>query len=90
VTGVTDGPSDTSSGKLKPMPKKKSTSDSSTPVDEAKAIGTTAGKVASLVGTKFNPEPRRKSAKGKLPKKNKDRLPRKEKKAARKQTLASP
>jgi hypothetical protein len=72
------------------MPKKKSTPDSSTPGDVAKANGTATEKVASLVGAKSNPEAGRKSAKGKLPKKNKDRLPRKEKKAARKQTLASP
>jgi hypothetical protein len=51
-------------------------------VDAAKAIGRTAGKVAALVGAS-EPAPRRVAAvhKGKLVKKNKQKLPRREKKA---------
>jgi hypothetical protein len=44
----------------------------------AKTIGAAAGKVAALAGVKAGAAPR---AAGKLPKKNKHRLPRRQKKA---------
>ena len=52
-------------------------------VEAAKAIGRTAGKVASLVGAGHAAasEPRTAIHKGKLQKKDKHRLPRREKKA---------
>jgi len=52
-------------------------------VDAAKAIGRTAGKVATLVGAGPAAEPQRKKTvrKPKLAKSNKRRLPRKQKKA---------
>jgi hypothetical protein len=55
-------------------------------VNAAKAIGAAAGKVVSLVGTTPDGTPlRAKSAKkGKLPKKDKNRLPRRLKKAQKK------
>jgi hypothetical protein len=71
------------------MAKKISSAESSTLVDAAKAIGTAAGKIASLLGVKPEPKPARKPAAGKLPKKNKDRLPRKEKKTLVKRKRAS-
>ena len=46
-------------------------------VNVAKAIGTAAGKVASIAGVKA-------VKKGKLPKKNKVRMPRRQKKAQKK------
>ena len=51
----------------------------------AKVIGKAAGKVAKLVGVEAEPprEPK-KTAAGKLPKKNKQRLPRRQKKAQKK------
>jgi hypothetical protein len=70
------------------MPKKKETAE--TPdecilVSAAKAIGTAAGKVAKLAG--LEPEPREPAVSQKVPrlsKKNKGKLPRREKKAAQK------
>lgn len=55
-------------------------SDEGVLVKAAKTIGTAAGKLASAAGVK--PPERRKTAK--LAKKNKSRLPRRQKKAARK------
>lgn len=52
-------------------------------VSAAKAIGTAAGKVASLAGV-ASELPAKSPKKGKLPKKNKRRLPRIQKKAQRK------
>jgi hypothetical protein len=49
-------------------------------VSAAKAIGTAAGKIASLAGA----APAKSTKKGKLPKKNKRRVPRLQKKAQRK------
>jgi hypothetical protein len=56
----------------------------------AKKIGSAAGKVAAAVGagSDATSEPRA-SQPGKLPKKNKERLPRKLKKARQKQAMAS-
>ena len=51
-------------------------------VTAAKAIGKTAGKVAKAAGVEG--EPQAPPKKGKLAKKNKSRLPRKQKKAAKK------
>jgi F420-0:gamma-glutamyl ligase len=70
------------------MAKKKETSetpDESVLVTAAKAIGTAAGKVAKLVGVE--PEPREPAVSQKVPKlakKEKHRLPRREKKALQK------
>ena len=52
-------------------------------VEAAKAIGRTAGKVASLVGVGHptEPEGRKANASGRFPKSNKKRLPRRQKKA---------
>jgi hypothetical protein len=52
----------------------------------AKTIGRAAGKIASLAGVHAEPKP---TLAGRLPKKNKHRLPRLEKKALRK-AQASP
>ncbi len=55
-------------------------------VSAAKKVGAAAGKIASLTGVAaaHETEPAPKAAhKGKLPKKNKSRLPRREKKAQR-------
>ena len=66
----------------------------STLVNAAKTIGSVAGKVASLVGGGASEgapapvEPAKKSKAGKLPAKNKQRLPRKQKKLAKKTALA--
>ena len=49
-------------------------------VTAAKTIGKAAGKIASLAGAHLGPPPR---SPGKLPKKNKSRLPRRQKKAMR-------
>jgi hypothetical protein len=68
------------------MSKKKEateTPDESVLVTVAKAIGTAAGKVAKLAGVE--PEPREPAVSQKVPKlskKNKSKLPRREKKAA--------
>jgi hypothetical protein len=58
-------------------------------INTAKAIGKAAGKVASLAGVKGEaeadaPQPAKKIAAGKFEKKNKQRLPRRQKKAAKK------
>jgi hypothetical protein len=50
----------------------------------ARAIGGAAGKVASTVGIGAHDTPALAHTRGKLPKKNKARLPRKQKKAMRK------
>jgi len=55
-------------------------------VSAAKAVGSAAGTIAHLVGIKGEPEPAKAPAAasrkaGKLPKKNRHRLPRREKKA---------
>jgi hypothetical protein len=58
-------------------------------VTAAKAIGSAAGKIASLAGAP--PQPKAKAAKaGKLPKKNGQRLPRRQKKAQKKASRPSP
>jgi hypothetical protein len=66
------------------MPKKQKappeTTDDTLLVSAAKAIGTAAGKIASLAGA----APAKSTKKGKLPKKNKRRVPRLQKKAQRK------
>ena len=66
---------------------KKQTTEDSVAVKAAKVIGKAAGKIASLAGAAA-PEPgppsAAKSKKGKLPKKNKSRLPRRQKKAQQK------
>ena len=54
-------------------------------VTTAKAIGTAAGKLASAAG--IEGEPRARATKGKLPKKHKSRLPRRQKKAQKKATM---
>jgi hypothetical protein len=51
-------------------------------VSAAKAIGATAGKIAGLAGA--GPTPRKNPKKPKLAKKNKSRMPRKQKKAQQK------
>ena len=54
-------------------------------VSAAKAIGSAAGKIASLAGASPEAPPAKKSTKvGKLPKKEGHRLPRRQKKAQRK------
>jgi hypothetical protein len=54
-------------------------------VSAAKVIGTAAGKIASLAGAPPEGRPATKSTKvGKLPKKEKHRLPRRQKKAQQK------
>ena len=56
-----------------------------TVVSAAKAIGTAAGKIATLVGATPEPPSAPKSRKqGKLPEKHKARLPRRQKKAQQK------
>jgi len=65
------------------MARKKEAAESAV-VDVAKAIGDAAGKIAAAVGV-TPPQPRVAKAKiGKLPKKNKTRLPRRQKKAQQK------
>jgi len=69
------------------MAKKKETKETeeSIVVDAAKAIGSAAGKIAAIAGSVVGrAKPAKKKAVGKLPKKNKSRLPRKEKKAQQK------
>jgi len=65
----------------------------STIVGAAKAIGKAAGKLAKLTGAvSHETEPhtsRPRQAKGKLPKKNKARLPRRQKKARKKSPQAA-
>ena len=72
------------------MPKKPITpqeTDDTILVSAAKAIGSAAGKIASLVGAP--PEGKVAAKKtGKLPKKNKHRLPRRQKKAQQKTPTA--
>jgi hypothetical protein len=56
-------------------------------VATAKTIGKAAGKIAALAGAKGGPEsaqPQARTAKGRLPKANKARLPRRQKKNAQK------
>jgi hypothetical protein len=68
------------------MPKKQKAppeADDTLLVSAAKAIGTAAGKIASLTGA-ASEHPAKSTKKGKLPKKNKRRLPRLQKKAQRK------
>lgn len=56
--------------------------DSGALITAAKAVGSAAGKIASMVGAGApNPAPAARA--GKLPKKNKQRLPRRQKKAMR-------
>ena len=62
--------------------KKEKENDDSVLVTAAKAIGSTAGKVASMVGATATPPAKPKRAK--LQPKNKHRLPRKVKKAQKK------
>jgi hypothetical protein len=59
-------------------------------VNTAKAIGAAAGKVVSLVGAApaGTPLPAKSVKKGKLPKKDKPRLPRRQKKAQKKSSRA--
>jgi hypothetical protein len=70
------------------MPKKPATrteTDDNVLVSAAKAIGSAAGKIASLAGATPEARPPAKSTKvGKLPKKQGHRLPRRQKKAAQK------
>ncbi len=56
-------------------------------VSAAKAIGKAAGKVAAVTGghPKAEPQPTALTRKGKLTKKNKSRLPRRKKKAQKRQ-----
>ena len=72
---------------MKHMAKKKETKETeeSIVVDAAKAIGSAAGKIAAIAGAVVGKsKPAKKKAAGKLVKKNKSRLPRKEKKAQQK------
>lgn len=67
------------------MPKKRAIQDESILVSAAKTIGTAAGKIARLAGVE--PEPREPAQSQKVPKlakKDKHRLPRREKKALQK------
>ena len=69
------------------MPKKKETTetpDESVLVTAAKAIGTAAGKVAKFAGVTGESAPAVSQKVPKLSKKNKGKLPRREKKAAQK------
>jgi hypothetical protein len=67
------------------MPKKQATQDESILVSAAKTIGTTAGKIAKLAGVEPEPhEPAQSQKVPKLAKKDKHRLPRREKKALQK------
>jgi hypothetical protein len=66
----------------KPKPEEPPPTEESVLVTAAKSIGATAGKIAHLAGAK--PDSPKSAAKGKLPKKNKTRLPRRQKKALRK------
>ena len=70
------------------MPKKKEAAETpaeSVLITAAKAIGTAAGKVAKLAGVEPEPrEPAKSQKVPKLSKKNKGKLPRREKKAAQK------
>jgi hypothetical protein len=71
------------------MPKKQKAppeTDDTLLVSAAKAIGTAAGKIASLAGA----APTKSTKKGKLPKKNKRRVPRLQKKAQRKAAASQP
>jgi hypothetical protein len=61
--------------------KKKDTDQSTGVVAMAKTIGKAAGKIASLAGVHASPSPK---TAGRLPKKNKSRLPRRQKKALQK------
>ena len=80
-------------GKTK-KPKDKEESSSKAPAEKgaedsivvtaAKAIGTAAGKVAALATTALENLPAKSQKIGKLPKKNKSRLPRRQKKAKQK------
>jgi hypothetical protein len=68
--------------------RKKASSDEETPkegvlISAAKAIGAAAGKIAAMAGAK-PPVAKKPLRKGKLPPKNKSRLPRLEKKALKK------
>jgi len=65
------------------MPKKTKT-EGSTLISSAKAVGSAAGKLAALVGVTADTTPRttaKTASKGKLQKKDRHRLPRREKKA---------
>jgi hypothetical protein len=75
------------------MPKKKPTTpeetESNVLVTAAKAIGTAAGKIASLAGVPAEERPATKSKKvGKLLKKDGHRLPRRQKKAQQKKAAS--
>ncbi len=74
----------------KPETAKKQDTDESVLVTAAKALGKAAGKVAALAGADPIPAPAtpKKPRIGKLVKKNKKRLPRREKKAQQKATAA--
>lgn len=67
------------------MAKKQATQDESILVSAAKTIGATAGKIAKLAGVEPAPrEPAQSQKVPKLAKKDKHRLPRREKKALQK------
>jgi len=71
------------------MPKKQKAApetDETLLVSAAKAIGAAAGKIASLAGA----APAKSEKKGKLPKKNKRRVPRLQKKALQKASASKP
>jgi hypothetical protein len=74
------------------MPKKPATrqeTEENILVSAAKVVGTAAGKIAALASAPFEARPAVKSAKvGKLPKKQKGRLPRRQKKAQQKTPAA--
>ena len=71
--------------------KKKKKKDESPLVTAAEAVGAVVGKVAALVGVGDKPKTPPKSVKiPKLAKKNKSRLPRKQKKAQQKAAARSP
>jgi|HubBroStandDraft_1064217.scaffolds.fasta_scaffold221208_2 hypothetical protein len=74
------------------MPKKPTTppeTDDNILVSAAKAIGSAAGKIASLAGAPPEVRPATKSTKvGKLPKKEGHRLPRRQKKAQQKRPVS--
>jgi hypothetical protein len=71
---------------LEAMAKKKTTPEESVLVETAKKIGAAAGKIAAMVGAGTTAAP--KKIAGKFVKKNKSRLPRREKKALQKKNAA--
>jgi hypothetical protein len=82
---IRDNPADNCKERNFEMPKKKATpetQDESSLVHAAKTIGAAVGKIAKLAGVK--PEPAQSQKVPKLAKKEKHRLPRREKKALQK------